>query len=70
MRCANCDHPKLSVDRTYADTAETITRCRICSNCGYKVFTVEVELPPGTACHQHGREKLKRLPGALRIHFS
>lgn len=70
MRCANCDHPRLSVDRTYADTAETITRCRICSNCGYKVFTVEVELPPGTARHQHGVEKLKRLPGALRIHFS
>lgn len=70
MRCPACDFERLRVNRTHADTAESITRVRICPNCGYKVFTVEVELPPNTAQHQSGKDKLKRLPGALKIHFS
>jgi hypothetical protein len=29
-----------------------------------------VELPHGSAQHQRGSEKMKRLPGAQRVHFS
>lgn len=70
MRCAQCDYKRLHVERTSVDTAESIIRQRYCPNCGYKVFTVEVELPPNTVKHQHGAEKMKRLPGAQRVHFS
>jgi len=70
MRCAQCDYKRLHVERTCADTAESILRMRYCPECGYKVFTLEVELPPGTAQHQRGAEKMKRLPGALRVNFS
>lgn len=70
MRCSNCDHEKLRVERTCTDTAESILRQRFCPECGYKVFTVEIELPIGKVQHQRGAEKMKRLPGALRVIFS
>jgi transcriptional regulator NrdR family protein len=70
MRCAQCDSTRFDVDRTHRDTAETILRQRKCSNCGYKTFTLEVELPPDAAKHSRGKDKMKRLPGFLRIHFS
>jgi transcriptional regulator NrdR family protein len=69
MRCANCDHDRLDVERTCQDTAESILRKRKCPNCGHAVFTVEVELPDGAAMHCR-RHKLRRLPGFLRVHFS
>jgi transcriptional regulator NrdR family protein len=69
MRCANCDHERIDVDRTCRDTAESILRKRKCSKCGYTVFTVEVELPQGAAMHS-GKHVLQRLPGFLRVHFS
>jgi len=70
MRCAKCDSIRFDVDRTHRDTAETILRQRKCSDCGYKTFTLEVELPPDAARHGRGQDKMKRLPGFLRIHFS
>lgn len=70
MRCPNCDHKRLRVERTFADTAESIVRQRFCTECNYKVFTVEVELPPGAVQHQRGAEKMKRLPGALKVTIS
>ena len=70
MRCAQCDYKRLHVERTFADTAESILRVRYCPECGYKAFTVEVELPPGKAQHQRGAEKMKRLPGARIVKFS
>jgi len=70
MRCAKCDYKRLHVERTSADTAESIVRQRYCPECGYKVFTVEVELPSGTVRHQRGGEKMKRLPGGQRVSFS
>jgi len=69
MRCANCDHDKIDVDRTCHDTAESILRKRKCSKCGHAVFTVEVELPQGAAMHSR-KHLLRRLPGFLRVHFS
>jgi len=70
MRCPNCDHERLCVERTCSDTSESILRQRYCRKCNYKVFTVEIELPDGTVQHQRGAEKMKRLPGALRVKFS
>jgi len=73
MRCASCDHKKLSVERTYADTAESVVRQRKCPKCGHTVFTVEVELPKG-ATRFFSKDKIKygikRLPGFLRVNFS
>jgi len=70
MRCPNCDHERLRVERTCADTAESILRQRCCPECNHKVFTIEVEVPDGTVQHQRGTAKMKRLPGALRVKFS
>lgn len=69
MRCAKCDFKRMDVDRTCRDTAESILRKRKCPQCGHTVFTVEVELPDGAACHSQ-QFTLKRLPGFLRVHFS
>lgn len=69
MRCPNCDHERLRVERTCSDTAESILRQRCCPECNHKVFTIEIEVPDGTVQHQWRIPKMKRLPGALRIKF-
>ena len=68
MRCARCDYKRVDVERTVQDTSESILRQRKCPECGYTVFTVEVELPEGAV--QHSRQfKIRRLPGFLRVRF-
>jgi transcriptional regulator NrdR family protein len=69
MRCARCDYQRLDVSRTCQDTAESVLRERKCPACGYKVFTVEVELPTAAVRYSF-RDKLKRLSGFLRVNFS
>lgn len=71
MQCTNCGSSRFGVDRTCHDTVESVLRQRKCAVCGYKVFTVEVELPVGGAKHSRKKgEKMERLPGFLSIHFS
>ncbi len=70
MRCANCDSRRFDVCRTHRDTSESILRQRKCGECGYKSFTVEVELPPNSARFGKYNDKIRRLPGFLRVHFS
>jgi len=69
VRCANCDHERINVDRTCRDTSESILRKRKCPECGHTVFTVEVELPDGFVKHDRNFI-MRRLPGCLRVHFS
>ncbi len=69
MRCPSCDHYEMRVTHTARDTAESITRHRKCLKCGYKTFTVEVELPQGAAQHKQGEPKIVRLPSYRRVTF-
>jgi len=59
----------MRVTHTARDTAESIARHRKCSNCGYKTFTVEIELPRGAAQHKRGEPKIMRLPSYRRVTF-
>ncbi len=71
MQCSKCGSSRFGVDRTCHDTVESVLRQRKCAVCGYKVFTVEVELPAGGAQYARKKaEKMRRLPGFLSVDFS
>lgn len=59
----------MRVTHTCRDTTESITRHRKCLKCGYKTFTVEVELPQGAAQHKRGEPKIIRLASYRRVTF-
>ena len=45
MNCARCSHPTSRVLQTRREEPDTILRQRICRECGYTWFTLELEMP-------------------------
>jgi transcriptional regulator NrdR family protein len=47
MNCARCGHIKGRVLQTRRGEPDSILRQRICRECGYTWFTLEMEMPDG-----------------------
>lgn len=47
MNCARCGHDKHRVLQTRRGEPDTVLRQRICRDCGFTWFTMEIEMPDG-----------------------
>lgn len=68
MNCARCASPKARVLQTRKEQPDTILRQRICRECGYTWFTLEMEMPEGSVGWTN--TGLARKDGYKHIDFS
>ena len=68
MNCAKCGHVKHRVMQTRRVEPDLILRQRICRECAYHWFTMEMEMPEGAV--KWGTYGLVVADGYKRVHFS
>lgn len=68
MNCARCGHAKHRVLQVRKGEPDTTLRQRICRECGYIWFTMEMEMPDGAVGWTNTGLVVK--DGYKHIHFS
>ena len=68
MNCPLCDCSEIRAASTRHDTVESIIRDRRCTQCDYKWYTCEIDIPRD-AVRWGTNSVMRRLPGYRKITF-